>query len=209
MVMRKSESFRISKIYDRNAFFYDFMESPMEILSFHRWRKLLFSHISGGRVLEVGVGTGKNIPFYPPEIHPVAIDFSKKMIARARSVVIKDKKDVDLLVMDIEHLGFADMTFNTILGTFLFCSVPDPLRGLRELRRVCKPDGRLLLLEHVRPCGHFTGPLFDSINPLAVKVSGANINRTTVQTIRKAGFVIEKERNLLSDVVKFIVGRPE
>ncbi|MGD2127179.1 MAG: methyltransferase domain-containing protein, partial [Desulfobacteraceae bacterium] len=94
--------------------------------------------------------------------------------------------------------------FDTILATFVFCSVPDPVVGLKELRRVCKPGGRLLLLEHMRPENPVLGLLFDMINPLVVRIMGANINRRTMENIRMAGWQIRKEEHLSGDVVRWI-----
>jgi len=112
--------------------------------------------------------------------------------------------DVRLLEMDAQCLAFPDNCFDTVFATFVFCSVPDPVQGLRELRRVCKPDGRLLLLEHVRPGNRLLGILFDLINPLIVRMMGANINRKTIDNIKSAGWQIQTTQNLSSDVVRLI-----
>jgi len=106
--------------------------------------------------------------------------------------------------MDAQCLAFPDNCFDTVFATFVFCSVPDPVQGLRELRRVCKPDGRLLLLEHVRPGNRLLGILFDLINPLIVRMMGANINRKTIDNIKSAGWQIQTTQNLSSDVVRLI-----
>lgn len=90
------------------------------------------------------------------------------------------------------------------LPRFVFCSVPDPVQGLSELRRVCKPDGRLLLLEHVRPGNRLLGILFDLINPLIVRMMGANINRKTIDNVKAAGWQIQSTQNLSSDVIRLI-----
>jgi len=110
--------------------------------------------------------------------------------------------------MDVEHLAFPDQSFDTVVATFVFCSVPDPIRGLREVRRVCKPTGRVILLEHVRPSGPLLGRIFDLLNPLAVRLSGANINRRTVENAREAELHVTMEQNLFSDIVKLIIAQP-
>jgi ubiquinone/menaquinone biosynthesis C-methylase UbiE len=142
---------RTRKRYNRIAFLYDFMEAPLEWMRFSNWRKRLQAGIKGERALEVGVGTGKNLAYYPEDVRISAIDLSPRMLARARRKVAKSPLSVDLQEMDVERLDFADHSFDTVFATFVFCSVPDPVMGLRELRRVCKPEGRLLLLEHMRP----------------------------------------------------------
>ncbi len=199
---------RAQKVYERNARLYDIAESPMEFAAFNRWRKLLFSHVSSERFLEIGVGTGKNIHYYPGESRPVAIDFSGNMLARAKRTAAQAGRNVDLELMDVEHLAFPDQSFDTVVATFVFCSVPDPIRGLREVRRVCKPTGRVILLEHVRPSGPLLGRIFDLLNPLAVRLSGANINRRTVENAREAELHVTMEQNLFSDIVKLIIAQP-
>jgi ubiquinone/menaquinone biosynthesis C-methylase UbiE len=139
------------KRYNRVAFLYDFIEAPLERMRFSAWRKKLQTGIKGERALEVGVGTGKNLAYYPEEVRITAIELSPRMLAQAQRKLAKSHLNVDLQEMDVQRLDFADYLFDTVFATFVFCSVPDPVDGLRELRRVCKPEGRLLLLEHMRP----------------------------------------------------------
>jgi ubiquinone/menaquinone biosynthesis C-methylase UbiE len=110
--------------------------------------------------------------------------------------------------MDVEHLNFADDSFDTVFATFVFCSVPDPIAGLQELRRVCKPDGKLLLLEHMRPENYALGLIFDLFNPIIVRMMGANINRRTINNIRQAGWQIKAEECFSSDIVRMIEAAP-
>ncbi len=109
------------------------------------------NRITGHQALEVGVGTGKNLPYYPREVEITAIDFSPGMLKRARKKASTDDLRVALIEMDVQQLDFPDNYFDTVFATFVFCSVPDPVAGLKELKRVCKPEGKLLLLEHMRP----------------------------------------------------------
>jgi ubiquinone/menaquinone biosynthesis C-methylase UbiE len=196
------------KRYNRIAFLYDFLEAPMEHLRFSAWRQRLKTGITGKHALEVGVGTGKNLTYYPGDVHIRAIDLSPKMLARARQKVKKLHLQVDLQEMDVQHLKFPDHSFDTVFATFVFCSVPDPVKGLCELRRVCKPEGKLLLLEHMRPANPVPGFIFDVFNPLIVRMMGANINRRTISNIQQAGWQIKVEENLSADIVKWIEAAP-
>jgi ubiquinone/menaquinone biosynthesis C-methylase UbiE len=196
------------KRYNRIAFFYDLMDAPLEYLRFASWRPMIRDRIKGRKALEVGVGTGKNLDYYPDEVEITAVDLSPRMLKHARRRVGMLGLNVRLLEMDAQNLAFPDQCFDTVFATFVFCSVPDPVEGLRELRRVCKPDGRLVVLEHVRPGNTIFGIFFDLLNPFVVRMMGANINRRTVDNIKKAGWHIQAEQNLSSDVVRLIEAIP-
>jgi ubiquinone/menaquinone biosynthesis C-methylase UbiE len=170
---------------------------------------MIRDRIKGGKVLEVGVGTGKNMDYYPDGIEITAVDLSPRMLKRAQKRAGRLGLDVRLLEMDAQSLAFPDNFFDTVFATFVFCSVPDPVQGLRELRRVCKPAGKLLLLEHVRPGNELMGIFFDAINPLIVRMIGANINRRTVDNIEAAGWQIQTQQHLSSDVVRLIEARSQ
>ena len=138
--------------YERIAPFYDLLDLPFEYGRYRRIRPLLFQGLSG-RVLEAGVGTGRNFPFYPPGAQVVGIDLSPAMLKRAqrrRSVLAAN---VDLQQMDVTRLAFADQSFDAAVATFLFCVLCKELQvpALRELGRVLRPGGMIRLLEYVRP----------------------------------------------------------
>lgn len=205
-------SFREAKIkissaerrYDRIAWIFDWLEFPMEMMAAKKWREKLFSRLEGQSIFEVGVGTGKNLDYYPLGKEVTGIDLSSRMLARARKKAARLGHPFILLKMDTQALEFPDCSFEAIVSTFVFCSVLDPVKGLEEVRRVLKAKGRAYFLEHVRPRG-FRGWIFDFLNPLSVRLMGGNINRDTVRNIERAGFRILLEENLFSDVFKFII----
>lgn len=187
--------------YNRTACFYDIIEAPIEWGRFSAWRKRLLTKIEGHHVLEIGVGTGKNFSHYPPEIRAAGIDFSPKMLANAKKRAAQLGLKIELIEMDVQRLTFSKDSFDTVFASFVFCSVPNPILGLQELKRVCKPNGKLLLLEHMRPGNKIAGKLFDWFNPVAVRISGANINRRTMENIKQAGWRIHYAENISSGIV--------
>ncbi len=193
--------------YNRIAPLYDLMEGLIERSRYSKWRDLLWSKVEGTHILEVGVGTGKNFPYYPADAEITAIDFSEKMLKRAKDRASKQKVKVRLQQMDVQNLEFEDNTFDTVVASFVFCSVPDPVRGLREVKRVCKPGGRVVLLEHVLSANRILGWLMNLANPLVVRMNGANINRRTVENVAKSGLVVEQVSDLGSGIVKLIEAR--
>lgn len=193
--------------YDRIAWLYDLMEKPVERMFFSGLRKELLSSLQG-KVLEVGVGTGKNLPYYPEGVELTAIDISSKMLARARKRAERLGKKVDLRRMDAENLDFPDDYFDYAVATFVFCSVPDPVKGLTELRRVIKDDGLVLLIEHVRSENRFLGKIMDWLNPLVRALMGPNINRRTVENVKKAGLKVISVERRGPEIVKKICARP-
>jgi len=195
------------KRYDRIAPFYDLMDKLAEGFRYHKWRELLWSKIEGSKILEVGVGTGKNFPYYPSGAEVVAIDFSEKMLARARSRAQRDGVRVELQHMDVQELQFGDDTFDTVADTFVFCSVPDPILGLREIGRVCKPGGKVVMLEHVLSASRLVSLVMNAINPMVVRMMGANINRRTAENVSQSGLTVEQVTDLGLGIFKLIEAR--
>jgi ubiquinone/menaquinone biosynthesis C-methylase UbiE len=195
------------KRYNRIAPVYDFMEGLTERSRYSKWREMLWSKVEGSDILEIGVGTGKNFPHYLKDAEITAIDFSEKMLSRAREKARKQGVQVRLQQMDVQNLEFEDNTFDTVVASFVFCSVPDPIRGLMEVKRVCKPEGKVLLLEHVLSANRVLAWLMNLTNPAAVRIVGANINRRTVENVTKSGLRVEQVTDLAAGIFKLIEAR--
>jgi len=194
----------IKKRYNRTAKFYDYMDRMIS----ESLRQEVLGGVRG-KILEVGVGTGKNLPLYPPGSDVTGIDFSPEMLKRARARAERlGLRNVKLIEMDAQKMDFPDHTFDTVVATCVFCSVPDPVKGFQEIKRVCKPDGQVILLEHVRSENPVLGKIMDVLNPLAVNLTGANINRDTVANVQKGGLKLSQVKNVKGNIVKLIQARP-
>ncbi|WP_161490802.1 class I SAM-dependent methyltransferase [Methanonatronarchaeum thermophilum] len=155
------------------------------------WREVLGERAEGC-VLEVGVGTGLNLPFYRGVDGVVGVDSSLGMLGRGvdRCLDLDVGFDVSFLLMSVESLGFRDSCFDTVVSSFLLCNV-DSGRGLGEIERVLRPGGRLLLLEHVRPENRFLDFLFRLVNPVSVWVLGDDLRGEPVKYLEERGFRID------------------
>lgn len=205
--MAKDATRTARRRYDRIAGLYDAFEGVMEWLAYGRWRRIVWNHVHEGPVLEVGVGTGKNLPYHPRDREIVAVDLSGRMMERAVRRG-RDRTRLHFAQMDAQRLGFPDDSFDTVVATFVFCSVPDPEAGLREIRRVLRPGGRLVLLEHVLSGIPGLRRFMRLINPLVVGLSGANVDRETVETVREMGFELEELWDCgVGDIFKIVVAR--
>src|SRR6266508_460563 len=192
--------------YDRRARLYDRMTRGSERVMMPG-RAALWQCVHGPRVLEVGMGTGKSMPYYHSGISVTAIDLSLRMLDQARMHAARDRIAVDLREADVQMLPFPDASFDTAIASCVFCSVPDPVLGLRELRRVLVPGGQLLLLEHVLSHRPLLGSIMGMLNPLVVRMMGANINRETVENVRRAGFTELQVADRWLDILKLIEAR--
>ena len=201
-----SEQAEVTHRYDRMARVYDLYDAPMELLGTKKRRRALVSSASG-TVLEVGVGTGKNLRYYAAGTEVAGIDVSSQMLQRAERRLASLRLKANLLEADVQDLPFDDDTFDVAVGTCVFCSVADPVQGLRELGRVVRPDGRILLLEHVRPTNWFLGRIADIVSEITRRVFGFRTNRRTEENVAMAGLeILEVTRN---GVWRQIVARPQ
>ncbi len=184
----KSDSLVIKQRYDRIAPYYDDLLAVNEGLFYRRWRKKLWAKVEGIHILEVGVGTGKNFDYYPINAQITAIDFSPEMLTQAEYKKIRKAVTVTLNLMDVHSMIYADNSFDVVVSTFVFGSVASPSKGLKELYRVCKPGGKVLLLEQVVSSKSSLAMLMNMINPIVRVIMGANINRSTLKHIKSSGF---------------------
>ncbi|MBF8266294.1 MAG: hypothetical protein HW384_2158 [Dehalococcoidia bacterium] len=173
------------------------------------WYTMLWANVKGPKILEVGVGTGRSFTYYPPDADITAIDISDRMLAKAKQTAKTLAIPVTLKEMDVQKLEFPDNSFDNVVAACTFCSVPDPVLGLEEIKRVTKPGGKVYFLEHMRHDNRFLGKLMDLLNPITSCLIGPAINRRTLDNIRKAGLEIIKVENLgMGGILKLIVASP-
>lgn len=192
--------------YNRIAPIYELMDLPLEFFS-RKWRKEALSNLNG-KVLEVGVGTGRNLKYYPAGCRVIGIDKSEGMLRKAQEKA-ESMKNITLYPMDAEHLEFPDNSFDYVVTTFVLCTIPDPVKALKEMRRVLKPSGELISLEHVHSDYPFVDFIEHLINPVLFFLLGDHATRHTVKNIEKAGFTIKEAKKLaFKDVFRKIKARP-
>lgn len=194
--------------YQRIAPLYDLLDLPFEYGRYRRIRPLLFEGLSG-RVLDAGVGTGRNFPFYPPGAEVTGIDLSPAMLVRARRRRESLAANVELLRMDVTRLDFPDRSFDAAVAAFLFCVLPDELQvpALRELGRVVRPGGIIRLLEYVRPHGAVRRVAAKLWEPWIAWAYGAGFDRRTEEHVPEAGLRPVEARFIVDDLIKLISAR--
>lgn len=180
-------------VYDRVAAVYDLYTAPMETFGGRRARQRLLGR-ARGRVLELGVGTGLSLRSYPAGADLTGVDISPRMLARAERRARRMGVTARLEVADIERLPYRDGSFDTVTAACVFCSVGDPVGGLREAARVVRPAGQVLLYEHVRPRNPLLGKLADVVSPLTRRLFGPELNRPTERNVEAAGLHITEVR---------------
>ncbi|MHA2333974.1 MAG: class I SAM-dependent methyltransferase [Candidatus Hodarchaeales archaeon] len=206
MIIIKLEA--IQKRYDRYSRFYDRIEDRMERMVFKNLREQVIGSLEDS-ILEVGVGTGKNLPYYKSGTRVTGIDISKGMLLKAKKKLTSFRgESIELQVMNAEELTFKNGTFDVVVCTFVLCSVPDPIRATSEILRVLKPDGMFILLEHVLSKIPLLAVGQKLLNPITRGIFGYNIDRNTVTNLEIANTRSIKEQDLTrTDVVKLIVCR--
>lgn len=170
-----------------------------------RWepaKRELFSHMHG-KILFLALGTGLDIPVFPKGQDITAIDISPKMIEQAKPRIDAYEGRIDAQVMDVHDLTFDDNSFDQIFTSCTFCSVPNPVEGLKSLKRVLKPGGTLYMFEHTGSAYYPFKIMMNLMTHLSNKF-GPDMNRPTVANVQAAGFTVTEVNNIFMDVVKTI-----
>lgn len=176
---------------------------------FGGWRWELLGEVRG-RTLEIGCGWGHNFAHYPAEAAVVAFDYNVERVRSSARRPHFRAGHIPLAVADAQHLAWADASFDAVVGTLVFCSIPCPEQALAEVRRVLKPGGRLFLVEHVRSPHGWLGPVQDFLAPgWHWATGGCHLNRDTESTVRAAGFAVERRRDAYAGLLKLMVARPQ
>jgi ubiquinone/menaquinone biosynthesis C-methylase UbiE len=189
----------VRRKYDEFAERYDRMEAIPELFGIARVRRRLVQN-AAGRTLEVGAGSGNNLQYLPDSIELIAGDISTGMLAIARRKAERLRRPIQRVILDAEALPFVDNSFDTVLSSLSSCTFPDPVLAFREMSRVCKPEGRILLLEHgrssVRPFAWFQDVRAES----HARQFGCHWNRKPLELAAEAGLRMVRVRRHFFDV---------
>lgn len=206
--MAKSEPKQeIGKNYNDFASKYDKAEAIPEFLGLNRLRKRLLSQAAGA-VLEIAVGTGRNLQYYPAECRISAVDISDGMLGFAKKKADALGLKVDFQSMDAEALSFKDDSFDTVVDTLSTCTFLDPVKALGEMARVCKPGGKILLLEHGRSNRGWLGRFQDWRAEKHAKQLGCVWNKEPQDMVMDAGLHVISARQSFLGIFHTIVASP-
>lgn len=191
------------------ARFYDLLDLPFEYGRYRPLRRELLQGLSG-RILDAGVGTARNAPFYPKGAEVVGIDISEAMLARAVKRSRTLGVPVTLAAMDALRTGFPDACFDAVVATFLFCVLDEShqLPALRELGRVCKRDGEIHILEYTYSSYRLRRFVMKLWAPWVRFAYGAGFDRNTESYAADAGLVLVSKRWLFRDIIKLLTLKP-
>jgi ubiquinone/menaquinone biosynthesis C-methylase UbiE len=182
------------RVWNRYAPGYDRQIAFFERMQFAGGREWLGSRVRG-RVLEVAIGTGRSLPFYPADTPVTGVDLSPEMLAIARRRAAEEGRAVELIEGDAERLPVADASFDTVLCALSLCSIPDPAAAIAEMRRALVPGGRLLLLDHVASTWPPVRAAQWLLERVTIRTAGEHFTRRQLPLVEAAGFeVVETER---------------
>lgn len=197
---------KLIKKFDKQAKTYDRLrENGFQ----KRWREKLISDAKGS-ILELAVGAGGNFPYYVPEkVEKVtAVDFSPKMLEKARVVAHQYHLPVTFVKKDIELLEFEENQFDTIVSTLSFCGYEKPLQTFENISKWCKPEGQILLLEHGISSNFLFSKLQQIMNPLFVRMAGCHQKRDMMKLISLSPIEIQRTEHYWLDVFQLIWAKP-
>ncbi len=186
--------------FDHLARFYDAQIRVFELLLFGDGRRWAASQAEGD-TLEIAVGTGRNLADYPPAVKLTGIELSEKMLDRARARAARLDRDADLRQGDAQDLAFGDASFDTVVCTLALCTIPDEVAAIREARRVLRPGGKLLLLEHVRSPISWVRSGQRRLEPF-VEHDADNLLRDPLDHLEREGFVVDYVARLKLGIVE-------
>ncbi len=193
--MTEEQTEYVKRKYDNISRKYDKKLEKTEMKFLGEWRKNLLKGLKGD-ILEIGVGTGKNLKYYDKDANVTGIDLSSEMLGKAKEKQKILNRKFKLIQMDAQDLRFEDKTFDCVICTLFLCSAPDPVRVIKEMKRVCKKNGKILMIEHMLSKNKIIASIEHLISPINYWIHGCKLNRDTVENIKKAGLEIEKETNL-------------
>ena len=203
-----SESQRVRDIFERDAPKYDRQISFFEKVLFGGGREWVCSRAEG-EVLEIAAGTGRNLSFYPPSVRLTMTEFTPAMLEIALQRQAELGREADLREGDAQQLDLPDESFDTVVCTLGLCTIPDDRAAVREVRRVLRPGGRFLLLEHVRSPSRAVRAGQRLLDPLFVRFEGDHIVREPLEHLRAEGFLVERlERSKLGIVERVAARKP-
>lgn len=198
---RASETARVNAIWDRVARVYDKRIAFFERRLFQGGREWVCSR-ARGKTLEIAVGTGRNLSLYRNDVELTGIELSEEMLARARARAEELGVEADLRRGDAQVLDFDDATFDTVTCTISLCSIPDDAEAISEVRRVLRPGGRFVAMEHVRSPSLPIRAVQRAIDPLTVRFEGDHVTREPLAHLRREGFRIDELERLKWGIVE-------
>ncbi|MFH0810664.1 MAG: methyltransferase domain-containing protein [Pseudomonadota bacterium] len=207
MIKTRVDGRAMERLYSFYSPFYDYTFGA--ILTPGRKKVMSFlQNKAGQRVLEIGIGPGSTLEMYPHDTNVVGIDISDRMIAKARlkAARLSNGREISLHVMDACKLRFPDASFDAVVSSYVITVVPDPLQACREMLRVCKPGGQILVVNHTRSQHGLKGRLEDVFSPLFVRL-GFVTDLDVIKVLKHAGIVVEDIHDCPMSLHKVIVGR--
>jgi ubiquinone/menaquinone biosynthesis C-methylase UbiE len=200
------ESTRVREVQDKHAGSYDRQMNLFDRVLFADGRQWACSQAEG-EVLEIAVGTGRNLEHYPPGVKLTAIDFSPEMLAIARKRAEELDSNADLREGDAQALEFADESFDTVVLTLALCTIPDDRKAATEVLRVLRPGGRFVLMEHVRSPALPVRAVQRMLDPLSVRFEADHLVREPLDYLGEVGFEIETVKRSRWGIVERVVAR--